>query len=131
MDKDKISKERQKKFWELCGLVHIDNPITEIAVANSSEAMALDKPLNGWYLPDYEKGTSELISHKETPNIDLNSFFKYAVPKLDDVRLTMNIAPSGDVFWNARIKHYGDKGAATDEDPAIALFLAIEKVFND
>ncbi len=74
------TQEQRKEFWEWCRLVHINNPITEIEVANSCEAAIMDKPVNGWYLPDYDKGESKLISLKETPSIDLNNLFKYAVP---------------------------------------------------
>jgi len=70
------TQEQIKEFWEWCGLVHISNPIKE--VANSCEAMAMDTPLNGWYKPDYSKGSSELVSLREVPKIDLNNLFKYA-----------------------------------------------------
>lgn len=76
----KPTQEQRDELWEWCGLVHINNPKQE--VANSCEAMGMDIPVNGWYKPDYSRGTSALISLKETPIVDLNSLFKYAVPFL-------------------------------------------------
>ena len=75
------TQEQIKRLWEWCGLVKIDNPIPPEAV-NSCEAMTFDRPVNGWYKPDYQNGTSELISLKDTPSIDLNNLFEYAVPVL-------------------------------------------------
>ena len=68
-------------MWELCELVHIDNP-TPLEATNSCEAMILDRPLNGWYFPDYGKATSKLVSLRYAPVLDLNNLRRYAFPKV-------------------------------------------------
>ena len=99
-----------KAFWEWCGLVQV-NSSASTEVSNSCEAMALDRPINGWYKPDYEKGTSKLISFRDAPIIDLNNLFKYAVPKLG----------SNDMALLAKWIRQVVEG----KDPALALFWAI------
>ncbi len=131
-----------RKFWEWCGLVHVDNySESEIAIVNSCEAMMLDKPFGGWYKPDYTKGTSELVSLKTVPNINLNNIFKYAVPKLMDDGITYldiqtrrHIIPNEGFRNNYTVEIWSDSGQPTirviKSDPALALFWAIMEVIN-
>ena len=128
----KPTQEQIKEFWEWCGLIHINNPIP-IEAANSCEAIAIDKPLNGWYCPDYAKGTSKLISFKETPIIDLNNLFKWAVPKLEEIGLDIELKRTIEPKWRVIISNYTDRPPTMgdDDNPALALFWAIWKVVKE
>jgi len=116
-------KQEEIEFWEWCGLVQINNPMP-FEASNSCEAMTMDRPINGWYKPDYKKGTSELISLKDLPVLDLNNLFRYAVPKLDSSALLISKYRLHD-FWTVRI---GATTQVRDKDPAQALYQAIQEV---
>ncbi len=98
-----------KEFWEWCGF----RVVTTMT----------GKP--AWVAPD--KKYPELSSIPEEP-IDLNNLFKYAIPKLDSVKLITNDAPSGDRFYNAEVELDGIKKVTTSETPAQALYQAINEV---
>ncbi len=128
---DKPTAAQEKKFWEGYGLVHIDN-LVPLEVANSCEAMALDKPISGWYKPNYKKATSELVSFRVVPKIDLNNLFKYAVPKyIDGIKAGVSANYIGNAY--ARLFERWQKELfLTDwEDPALALFWVLDKVRED
>ena len=74
-----------------------------------------------WHYPD----GSFHFNSPDFPN-DLNACFKWLVPKLDKVKIILNEAPSGDVFWNAQ----ANDAKVTSETPALALCLAIEKLIK-
>ena len=117
---------------EQCGLVHINNR-THQEAANSCEAMALDRPVNGWYFPDYDKGTSKLISLKETPPIDLNNLVLYAVPKLWENGLLVILSLNSLTYHGAKIVDtFGRREdiLIVNTDPALALFWAIYKALG-
>ncbi len=66
---------------------------------------------------------------QDFPPMDLDNILKYAVPKLEGCSVSLNIAPSGDIFWNAKARSEGDSYYATTAgDPALALFWAIWEV---
>ena len=119
---DKQPTELQvKKFWEWCGLVHINRPQRQ--VANSCEAMTLDTPVNGWYKPNFKQGTSELVTLKSTPKIDLNSLFKYAVPKL--------LGKIGKVKTVGLVNKAVCDAVESKGEIALALFWAINSVIEN
>lgn len=119
------TEEQIKELWEWCGLVYINNPIAA-GVANSCEAMIADKPLNGWYFPDYAKGTSKLVSFKETLALDLNNLFKWAVPQLDGY---MMFTGEGGVHFIASKGNVKSEAIAEKEELAVfwAILLVIDK----
>ena len=105
-----ITRERIQKFWEWCGL---------------------SKRGGYWW---YDSSGKHLTS--EVPPIDLNNLFKYAVPKLlerEGCEVALTKYPDED-HWNGclwtNVEPFIDINEE-DKDPATALFLAIEKVFND
>jgi len=104
-----INQQELQEFWEWCGFYRWNSPNDYIA-------------RNWWHNPDPNNNDSHSL-----PPIDLNSLFRYAVPKVDNVRLIMNVAPSGDVFWNGEVEYSGSEGKVTHEDPALALYQAIQK----
>ncbi len=83
-----------------------------------------------WLEPGYNKQTLEHWQFN-TPEFtgSLDACFKWLVPKLDHVSIVMNVAPSGDVFWNAHIEEKY-KTANTSETPAMALCLAVSKLID-
>ena len=132
---NKPTEEQIKELWEWCGLIHINNlePPDVIQVSNSCEAMILDRPVNGWYLPmGFEPDNPKrLVSVKDYPTIDLNNLFQWAVPKLgEDLEIELFI-PS--VNWFCQIKKRTTIIATSNgyhKDPALALFWAIYKVIK-
>ena len=85
---------------------------------------------------------------EDEPPLDLNSIFKYAVPKLEKLGYALFLHPvtktkRHDAGWNAnftwlewlggrrRERVTNDKYESTDKDPALALFWAIYKVIED
>jgi hypothetical protein len=102
------TQEQIKEFWEWCGIVRY-----------------IENGLEHWKLKD----KNEFVSYYPL-STDLNNLFKYAVPKLEGIKLITNDAPSGDRFFNATT-HYGrDKKTITNEDPALALYWAIWEVIH-
>lgn len=110
----KPTEEQIKAFWEGCGLVPVWGGYGEFSHDNPDD----DEPVE----------------------LDLNSLFKYAVPKLDFEKVGSEIVFRA-VAW------YTDSGAVADwecclhitpegirgessEDPALALFWAIYEVIK-
>ena len=126
------TEEQIKELWEWCGLIHINNlePPDVIQVSNSCEAMILDRPVNGWYLPmGFEPDNPKrLVSVKDYPTIDLNNLFKWAVPNL-----FWTVGPER---WASIMKNWIDEICLGDmlykpEAEALALFWAIYKVIKE
>lgn len=123
------TQEQIKKFWEWCGFKHTV-PFPELAKQEDiprPERFTKEQ----WYIPGIYCGSE--------PPIDLNSLFKYAVPKL--AFITGNpysvslIAPWGDTYgeYGAEIKQptvAGQKRLALEfsKEPALALFWAIWRI---
>ena len=99
------TREQIKEFWEWCGLVSFKDRLGVVY--------------------EYDRKL-----HKSPPDLDLNNLFKYAVPKLDNIKLVKNVAPSGDVFWNGTAEYIPNVKVVTHEDPALALFWAIWEVIK-
>ena len=110
MDNSSPSEKQIKEFWEWCGF----KPVQSIAH-------------NSWMYPNGGKGN--------LPSIDLNSLFRYAVPKLYKDNYFYEC-----IQWNAGqhkaiINKSTAKWAVTasdviSSDPALALFWAIFKVIK-
>ena len=112
---DKQPTEQQiKEFWEWCGLKQICSPHDDM----------------------YRRGIwADPIEQRrfDTPDIDLNNLFKYAVPKLYAVEVGTWFPPdSSKLDWRAwvedspmsiGVQSYG-------ETPALALFWAIWEVIH-
>ena len=111
---EEISRERQEALWEWCGWHHWDSPNEYIAT-------------NWWHSPDK---TDDRLHN--LPPIDLNSLFKFAVPKLNHWELHKWGDKGETILAKVNyIKHgYTKSGRVEDKDPAIALFLVIEKVME-
>jgi len=77
----------------------------------------------------YYDHTTEIFEELPDFTQSLDACFKWLVPKLDYVEIKMNVAPSGDVFWNAHIEAEYKK-SVTSETPALALCYAIEKLID-
>jgi len=109
-----ISAERMERLWRWCGWQY-EEPKCDCPGCAKSCWVPPDKPTahDGRYL------TCGL------PDLDLNNLFKWAVPKLSVVVLSK----VDDYLFLARAAT-AEAGVSTieDEDPAIALFLAIEKM---
>ena len=106
-----ISKERIEKFWEKCGL----------------ENVSFDGAFfKGWQ--GYLGG--ELVHIPDLTSIEALGFlFKFAVPKLEYVILSNWNKKKK---WNATVfDGEGDFNMADDKDFATALFLALEKAFDN
>ena len=106
MDKDEISQERQEKFWGELG----------VRKANTF-----------WITPNGDVW--------QALPIDLNNLFKYAVPKLQDKGYWVILKAFEQSEFEGQISdiiHDPDFTIKVrDKDPATALFLVLEKVFND
>jgi hypothetical protein len=99
-----ITRERLQRFWEKCGFREVDY--------THKTGYDILKP-DGYYY-------GVLF-----PDLDLNNLFKYAVPKLNKpiTIYKMIIAE----FWTAKI---GATIQRRDNDPAVALFLALEEALK-
>jgi len=97
-----MEQERIQAFWGKCGLVKIKR---------------------GWKFPDGD------VLIDADPQVDLNSLFKYAVPLVDKIRLSYSngcyhvAACKGNPLESASWSYDFD-----NEDPATALFLALDQV---
>ena len=121
-----ISEERIKKFWEWCGFEYKPLRCQCRGCSASAWIMPTDKKLKDGRKPEYRCGL---------PDLDLNSLFKWAIPKVRGVGCHAMLSDKSDdegVIWMARVYGKNTHGFldALDEDPAIALFTAIEKLME-
>lgn len=90
-----------KEFWEWCGL-----------------------PYDGY-------GNTSRLKAKNLPVIDLNNLFKYAVPKLIDMKYEITVR-CFDAKWEVNLfagqQPYKDYDLQDVDDPALALFWALWQV---
>lgn len=102
-----------KELWERCGFsLRRDLPL----ILYSGDAK--------WLYPDGGHGI-------DLPDIDLNNLFKYAVPKLSDIEITKSRhSPEWVVEVSTGKPIVGEMAQAEAHDLAIALFRAIQEVFN-
>ena len=111
-----ISQERIKRLWEWCGFQYRDE---------------YPDGRGNWGRITFPDGheISELKFHLcPYPPIDLNSLFKWAVPKTET---SFEVWQDGDGFWHWRPYSLGIDALGWDADPATALFLAIERLIEE
>ena len=111
------TKEEIKRFWEYWGFVFEEH---NSRFEHWWTYFAPEDMLLEWH----EK-------HQKTgfPPLDLNSLFRYAVPKLEGFRINISrtkfvVAPQWEIAIYNAYKQSFEKG----EDPALALFWALDKV---
>ena len=113
------TEEEIKRFWEHWGF----------------KPTRLQSGNMGWlYPPEYS------LERGYLPKIDLNNLFKRAVPKLQDINSEIlirfmfgSVNRSGIYQWTKKYSHkknfeWLEMGAANSDDPALALFWAINKI---
>jgi len=105
--------EEQMKFWEWCGF---EKQLLEDLPKSYRHEGNL-----GWKYPTDSIGVAD--TRKQLPDIDLNNLFKYAVPKLRRELSQLELATLMLGWLKAMFED--------DEDPALALFWAINKVINE
>jgi len=108
-----MTNEQIKEFWEWCGF--------EYKIPSDYGLPCCD----WWQYPDG-------IQSSNSPPIDLNNLFKYAVPKLDYCDITKPETPKG--WWVSSVRIEVNNrivfGHKIDKDPALALFWAIWEVMK-
>ena len=103
------TKEQTKGFWEWCGLKYLE----PLSLKNGGVLCGFDSKIGVAFV-----------------RVDLNSLFKYAVPKLALKILMMETYKDGFEFCILSEETSGDIWVGRDKDPALALFWAIWKVFQ-
>ena len=106
----KPTQEQVEKFWRWCGFEDKWEDTRRLYLVQ-------------WQYPDGQK-------RAKLPTLNLNSFFKWAVPKL--AMYEVNSYNQGDCHdaWVALDSDGKTWTAACDKDPALALFWAIYKVME-
>lgn len=102
------SEAELERLWRWCGFKALDEP----------DALGLQL----WQYPKERRQSFSL------PSLDLNSLFRYAVPQVQAVRSPIRLN-----WWRGRSWWQADIGATIevrDEDPALALFRAIQAVIE-
>ena len=105
----KPTEEEIKRFWEWCGFYYRKDK---------------DPLASFWETKDGRAWGYEL------PRIDLNNLFKYAVPKIEEIGLDIELKRTIEPKWQVIISNYTDRPPTmgNDDNPALALFWAIYKV---
>ena len=104
-----MEQERIQAFWGKCGLVKIKR---------------------GWKFPDGD------VLIDADPQVDLNSLFRYAVPKAQEKGIAVLLCDSRSKLpfqcelYNGYATENGERlfKTAEDNDPAEALLLALDQV---
>ncbi len=155
-----ISQERIQKFWEWCGWERFMKRIPQNTSSGKKCAVYVcDAPPRAcehcgdevppkvkfkeeerWYSPFRDTIYENIYGKKQSymafqlPPIDLNNLFKYAVPKLkdgEDTIMLMHPIKSTKTYCQILDDDGETVGDSSPyEDPATALFLALEKVMN-
>ena len=104
------TKEQIQWFWKQCGF-------------NASPKI----------IPDYWVHQVDEVGWWQLPPIDLNNLDKYAVPKVFEGKLWLELLGDSIMGWDARIHHLAGNDCYSiyqDKDLALALFWAIYKAFG-
>lgn len=115
---DEPTKEQVREFWECCGF-------QQLPVGNKNYHFEATVKTMDWQSPD---GTS-LMPY--LPRIDLNSLFKYAVPKLENPLIVLHLQEEA---WLCQVYHAEEEGkpykvgVIGDKDLTLSLFWAIYSV---
>ena len=119
----KPTEEQKIEFWEKYGFRWIKNE------AYRAEGY--------WLSPDGNVNYSHTSSSAGFPTLDLNNLFKYAVPKLQEEGITVDLYGYENKSFAANLVSIfpvdatgfcPSIGGAVDDDPALALFWALWKV---
>ena len=106
------TREQIQWLWEQCGIKYEPD----------EDEFKVIFPDGEWYNFGHDWKMDEI-----EPEIDLNSLFKYAVPKLDIERI--NLYPATKDRWGCYFDNwYQDHNVG--ETPALALFWATYKAFG-
>ena len=117
---NKPTDEQIREFWEWCGFKY-----SHSARSKNFYTGALGRNVRFYSYPDGDVG--------EIPPIDLNNLFKYAVPNVKWIQLSVGHAG----LYIAQVRLYSDnkesfkKALCEDKDPALALFWAIWEAINE
>jgi hypothetical protein len=112
--------EEQKKFWEWCGWRQVPEGKKAFHYERCQKVM-------NWYAPDNQER-----SYKFLPDVDLNSIFKWAVPKIADSDYYIELYHDKPIFVASIYGHDGEYATVIrDKDPALALFWAIYMVIEN
>lgn len=119
-----MTKEQEQELWEWCGFTRLEPG------KDGYHFVATGKEWN-WMAPGK---TRRFESVPFLPRIDLNSLFKWAVPKLANYSMYKGLEPGVPVFGQHIAKVWSlthGYGEAYSEDPADALFEAIYEVIHE
>ncbi len=105
-----------KEFWEWCGFKRLPEGKKGWHYERTVKVM-------NWLAPDQ---TEYFMSLPYLPRIDLNSLFKYAVPKVG--KWELGLLPNGKVYATVLGEGQQILHKAYDNDPALALFWALKEV---
>ncbi len=124
-----LTAEQMREFWELVGFRFVTVRARTFEIVRGRKR-SYETSEQRWLQPNCEFENKLYPSYHsvpfvdwELPPLDLNSLFKYAVPKLTDAqkaRLPGHFSKQGSVFTML----------AFEEDPALALFWAIYKILG-
>jgi len=115
------TEEQVKKFWEWCGFRYRYIPYGSLQARELPE------------YPDIADAQKYCLTdpnscESDYPELDLNSLFKWAVPKVleSGIDVTVTAYRTSPVKWQADLGYL----MHTELDPALALFWAIWKVIE-
>ena len=113
---DKPTEAQRTEFWKWCGFKRLPTGQKYYHFEHNEKVM-------NWMPPDKVQG---FYSIDYLPRIDLNNLFKYAVPKLEHCLITTD----SDKGYRAEASIHGT-WYEYSQDPALALFWAIQEVIKD
>ena len=108
--------EQVKELWEWCGWRTVTNIWEKLERTGVGLNHADDLE------DDIIVSPTDLGGYESYPNLDLNSLFLYAVPKVGYTEI--KYAPKAP-FVSVTILHENNEYYGLDKDPALALFWAI------
>ena len=121
-----ISEERIRRFWEWCGFRQ-----KELGKRGSHYEMGQRVP--NWEYPG-ETGVIAVFGHDHLPRIRLDSLFQWAVPKCQlrgEIVSLIALEHSGFECCIAYFVEPEPRVGVRNDDPATALFLAIEELIEE
>lgn len=113
MNNTEPTQEQLKKFWVWC-------------VFKYRKDMSYSDRLvwvRVWEYPD-----TTLLDTLPKPTLD--NLFRYAVPKLTDIRMHRLVYVNGEVAYTFEVNYQSEWSIANDEKPELALFWAIWEVIK-
>ena len=110
------TEEQKNKVWKWCGLKY-----------ESYNTLAFPHQGGAWV--DSLGNSVDSENPFELPPIDLNNLFKYAVPRIQNLRW-VKISFAGNCELRIGYKAVFNQPVKSDIDPAVALFYVCEEVIN-